>query len=221
MLNLLLVDAELELVPPDITSHPAVKASARRRNKEASTLLLDSNLHHSALRGLPLADRRGRPDLVHLFLLIALDSIANHRGMLRCFVHTRNDELITVDPSTRLPKNYPRFVGLMESLIEKGAVPSHEDPLLEIHRLHNFERCMEAIPHGRTVVLSNKGKPIDLSSYFSREEDLLCLIGGFSKGEFTSDVLSRADEVVSIHEGSLPVWTVASELLVNYGNAIR
>jgi rRNA small subunit pseudouridine methyltransferase Nep1 len=220
LLNLLLVDSEIETVPPEIANHPAVRISATKRKKPASQILLDATLHHSAMKRLEGADRRGRPDIVHFFLLLGLESVLSRRGLLRVFVHTRNDELIAVDPTTRLPKNYPRFVGLMESLFMEKAVPSRGAPLLKLSEGYSFKRCLDEIPHSEVVVFSEQGKRIRLSQYFRGKEDLLCVIGGFSKGDFISDVYSGTDEVISIFEEPLTVWTVESELIVNYENAL-
>lgn len=221
MLNLLLVDSEIETVPQEITNHPAVRINATKRKKPASQILLDATLHHSAMKRLEGADRRGRPDIVHFFLLLGLESVLSHRGLLRIFVHTRNDELITVDPATRLPKNYPRFVGLMESLFADKTVPSHKTPLMKLCEDYSFKRCLDEIPHSEVIVLSEQGKRVKLSQYFRGKEDLLCVIGGFSKGDFRSDVYSGADEVISIYEEPLTVWTVESELIVNYENTLH
>jgi rRNA small subunit pseudouridine methyltransferase Nep1 len=220
MLSLLLADSEIELVPDKIAAHTAVRLNARRRKKDASKILLDAALHHTAMRNLPQAERRGRPDIIHFFLITALESVLNHKGLLKTYIHTRNSELITVDPSTRLPKNYPRFVGLMESLFINETVPHKDEPLLRLHKNYSFERCLEEIPHRKVVVLSQEGKEVRLNGYFKGYEDILCVIGGFSKGDFNSDVQSKADEIISIYEEPLTVWTVASEIIVNYENSI-
>lgn len=221
MLSLLLVDSEIEPVPEEITGYTAVHLNAKRRKKDASKILLDATLHHTAMRNLPQAERRGRPDIVHFFLINALESVLNHEGMLRTYIHTRNNELITVDPSTRLPKNYPRFVGLMESLFADGAVPLRGEPLLTLHKNYSFKRCLEQIPHSKVLVLSPEGESVKLSRYFKGAEDVICVIGGFSKGDFNSDVRSMADKVISIYKVSLTVWTVTSEIIVNYENAVN
>jgi rRNA small subunit pseudouridine methyltransferase Nep1 len=220
MLNLLLVDSEIETVPQEIANHPAVRANAAKRKKPASQVLLDATLHHSAMKRLDGADRRGRPDIVHFFLLLGLESVLNRRGLLRVFVHTRNDELISVDPATRLPKNYPRFVGLIESLFADRTVPSRGSTLLELSEGYSFKRCLEEIPHSEVTVLSEQGKRVRLKQYLPGKKDLLCIIGGFSRGDFRSDVYSGADEVISIFEEPLTVWTVESELIVNYENTL-
>jgi rRNA small subunit pseudouridine methyltransferase Nep1 len=220
MLNLLLADSEIELVPKEIANHPSVRINATKRKKPASQVLLDASLHHSAMRRLAQADRRGRPDIVHFFLLLALESALNKKGLLRTFVHTRNDELITVDPSARLPKNYTRFVGLMESLFVEEAVPSRGAPLLRLNRGYGFERCLDEIPHSRVIVLSEQGNRERLFRHFKAEEDTLCVIGGFSRGDFRSDVYSGADEIISVFDEPLTAWTVTSEIIVNYENAV-
>jgi len=220
MLNLLLADAELELVPEEIAGHAAIISSCKRRRHPASRMLLDSSLHHSAMKRLPEFERRGRPDIVHFFLMVALESVLNKRGLLRTYIHTRSDQLITIDPAARLPRSYSRFVGLMESLLVEKAVPSPDRPLLEVREGFSFERCLQEIRPSWTVVMSEGGEPGRLEERFRKRSDLLCVIGGFPRGDFRSDVLAHADLVVSLYEQPLTAWTVASEVIVNYENAL-
>jgi len=42
------------------------------------------------------------------------------------------------------------------------------------------------------------------------------MIGGFSNGDFISDVNGQADMKVTLPGGLLKVWTVVSELLVGF-----
>jgi|WetSurMetagenome_2_1015567.scaffolds.fasta_scaffold204773_2 rRNA small subunit pseudouridine methyltransferase Nep1 len=220
MLNLLLADAEIELIPRELFHHPSVKANAKRRGKPPAEILLDSTIHHSALRKLTEGERRGRPDLVHFYLLLALESIMNKRGLLKTYIHTRNDEFITVNPSTRIPKNYNRFVGLMESLLLRGSVPPDGDPLLQLHRGYDLKKCLEELHASKVMALSEEGTRVCLDEHFSGTSgDALCIIGGFPKGDFKSD-LYVVDEIISISEEHLTVWTVTSEVLVNYENSV-
>jgi len=66
------------------------------------------------------SDRRGRPDIVHISLLIANESILNCEGILDMVIHTRNEYAIKINPEMRVIKNYSRFKGLMEQLSRKG-----------------------------------------------------------------------------------------------------
>ena len=220
MLTLILADSELEVVPQDLLRHPSVKSHAKRRGKNPGKLLLDSSVHHRALEGVEDGERRGRPDLVHFFLLLCQDSIANLEGGLQTFVHTRNNELIHIRPDTRIPKNYNRFVGLMEDLFEKGAVPPGEgEPLLWIESGKGLEAVLRELKPDTMIALSPDGKREHLHDVFGRlgaDKHLCCIIGGFTKGDFRSPIYELADEKTSISDELLKVWTVAAEVLAAY-----
>jgi rRNA small subunit pseudouridine methyltransferase Nep1 len=215
VLTLVLADSELEVVPASIAGHPAVRTSAKRRGRSPTTILLDSSLHHPALRKFPEGERRGRPDIAHLFLLLCLDSVLNAQGQLRTIVHTRNDDVIRVAPETRLPKNFPRFVGLVEDLFLKGAVPE-DKPLLRLERGVSLERLLAEFT-GPKWVFREGGESVNLWTEFAKlEGDLVAVVGGFPHGDFRSPVAKLCDRAVSIHEEPLRAWTVTSEILVAY-----
>ncbi len=217
MLTLVLADAELELVPPKLRGHPAVRASARKRGKPVESILLDSSLHHPALRRFEDGERRGRPDIAHVVLVLALDSILNLEGGLRVFVHTRNDDAIQFAPGTRIPKNYTRFVGLMEDLFAKGMVPE-EEPLIRMDRGVPLGQLLARVG-GEAWAFEEGGEPVDLAAEFSRHGgDLAAVVGGFPHGGFRSPVTTLCKRVVSLHAKPLKAWTVASEILVAFRN---
>lgn len=223
MLTLVLAEAELELVPPELLHHPAVIGHARQRGKEPARILLDSNYHHAAMTGLPEGRRRGRPDMAHLFLLTALESVANKQGNVKVIIHTRNDEMITVHSETRIMRNYERFLGLMEQLFETGAVPDGKHPLLELQQHMTLARIIEETDANLIIAFSKTGTPTNLSDYFKKhsKKDIICIIGGFPSGSFHTDIKTIATEILSLYPEMLPVWTVTSEILVNYENESR
>ncbi len=217
MLTLILADSELEPIPQKIWGHPSVAAYGKRRKKKPGMCLLDATYHHSAMKNLEDGERRGRPDIVHFFLLLALDSILNQEGKLRVAVHTRNDEIIEVNPKTRLPKHYERFVGLMESLYDMGAVPSKKDPLLELRYGVTLKEYIEEIRDGEEIIaLSPFGDKRALGNIFGRKGDYIAIIGGFPRGDYRSPVYDIVDRTVSIYDGMLKVWTVVSEVIADY-----
>lgn len=226
MLTLLLADSELELVPEELKMHPAVQAAARRRAARAARTLLDSSAHHAAMRSLPEAERRGRPDLVHLFLLTALDSVLNLDGGLRVLVHTRHDELLTVRPETRIMRSYDRFVGLMEQLFREGAVgPRGAGPLVTLEPKVPLAEAVKRAGAQRRIALDPGGRRVALAEELPRlareHASVAVILGGFPHGGFRQPVASIADEVWSLHEASLSVWVAAAEVLVNWENATR
>ncbi|MDG6225206.1 MAG: 16S rRNA methyltransferase [Candidatus Thermoplasmatota archaeon] len=225
ILHLLLADSELELVPKEHWSHPCVAVNARKRGKRASQVLLDSTIHHPLFKDPFERSRRGRPDIVHQFLLMGLDSLLNIDGRLRLWVHTRGDDLIEVSEKTRLPKNYARYQGLFEELLATGRVPGGGDPLLVVKRGVDIEGSLKRIERhsshrGRglfRILMSDKGRLVEASEMFKDiigshpDSDVLCIIGGFSVGDLISTV--EVDERWSVHHELLKVWTVECELL--------
>ncbi len=219
MLTIILAEAELELVPDSIRHHTAVQSPARGRHTRAARSILDSSVHHSALTDVREGERRGRPDLVHFTLLLALDSRLNKAGGLRVVIHTRNDELIRVRPDTRLMRNYPRFIGLMEQLFRNGQVPRQvkdgEEPFFALEEGWPLSKVVAEFAQGRTVVLSEEGRVADLEAEVRAEPagDLTMVLGAFPKGAFHADVAALSDEVISLGPDVFSVWTVASAIL--------
>lgn len=219
MLTLLLADAELERIPQAITGHQQVVTSARRVGTPANKMLLDSSLHYAAMRKLDEANRRGRPDLVHFFLLTALESPVNKAGQLRLLVHTREGHLIRVDPTTRLVRNYNRFCGLIQQLFETGKVPP-ETPLLTLERDRTIKDIVAQSHPDRVLLLDETAtvtRPWKVFSKADAEKQVVAVIGGFPHGTYRSE-LPEGDRV-SFGPEQLTVWTVAAELLVHYESA--
>jgi rRNA small subunit pseudouridine methyltransferase Nep1 len=219
VLHLILADSELEQVPREIAGHRVIKQLARRRGRRPTELLLNSSLHFPAMRKLPDADRRGRPDIVHVCLLLALDAPLNREGLLRTYVHTRHDKLITVDPSVHLPRMFYRFEGLMEHLFLTGAAPP-ENPLLHLEDA-SLKSLLERLKPRKVVTFSERGEQKLLNEIFgglSKEEDVCVIVGGFPHGDFLSDVKELSDELVSIDPEPLHASTVLSRAIHAYEN---
>ena len=214
MMHLILGDSELELVPREIQGHPAVVKHAKQRKKKPSNLLLDATYHHQAIRSKygKDAERRGRPDIVHFFLMNAQESILNASGKLRVYVHTRNNEVLRIKSETRIPKSYIRFVGLMESLFHNGVVPNSENPLITLEKMSLKELAKNT--GAKVIVLSEKGEKVNLKDFFIPEK-VTFVIGGFPHGDFLSN-LDFADDVISISDKTLMAWVAAYEVIAEY-----
>jgi rRNA small subunit pseudouridine methyltransferase Nep1 len=212
------------MVPEPLWGHPSVVNSAKLRGKKPSRILLDSSLHHSAMKVLPENERRGRPDLAHFFLITALESILNKKGKLRVYIHTRNNELIKMAPDLRIMRSYLRFTGLVEQLFAEGRVPQPpEKPLMEMQSGRDLKSIVAEAKPDAVIALSPEGTPVKLAQYFQKfpeNKNVVCIIGGFPHGDFKSPAYALATEKISICDEVLTGWTVASELIVNYENAI-
>lgn len=220
MLHLILADSEIETVPKKISSDKSIQRKAQRRNRKATELILDSNYFHEPMRKLEDSERRGRPDIVHVCMLTALDTPLNREGYLNFCVHTRNDKIINIDPSTRIPRSYNRFIGLMEQLFLIGNVPPEEN-LIELSEM-SLEEKLDEIRPKKTLAFSCDGKKRNRKSIFEEtkiEEDICVIIGGFSHGDFLSDVAKLSDEFVSIYPDPLDAVTVVTHVIQFYEEA--
>ena len=218
MLTIILVESALEPVPQEICNHIAVRNHAKRRGKPFNFTILDRSIHHSAMKNLKEKSKRGRPDIVHFNLLEALGSPLNKENLLRIYIHTYNGNIISVNPETRLPKNYSRFLGLLEQIFEYKRVPVNSKPLLVLED-KTLNDLMNIVKPSYTIAFSRTGKSMtikEIMAKFSKEKNLTILIGGFPKGEFTAKTASLADETISVDFESLESWILTSRLIYEY-----
>jgi len=188
------------------------------RGKTPETILLDDSYHHGALKKLPDGWRRGRPDIVHIFLNVVQDSLLNKHGLLRVYVHTRNNEIIYIKPETRIIKHYMRFVGLMETLFQKKILPNEEEPLIEMYEDMSVKELLEELNPDIVITMHEKGEKINLVDFFRKhkEEHIAVLIGGFPKGDFITPIEEFSDYLISLYDEPLNAWVVAAEVIVRY-----
>jgi len=222
-LHLLLAEAGLELIPSQLWDHPAVRATARRRGKRPGEILLDVSLHMRAMLGLPDREKRGRPDIVHFCALLALGSLLNRAGLLELHIHTYDGRVIGVSPQVRLPRNYNRFVGLMEQLLVEGRVPPKaSEPLLWVEPW-GLEGLVERVRPTRVFLLSERGERLrapQLAERVVAEARPMVVVGCFQAGDFSERVARLADEVVAISQHTLDAWTATAKVLCAIEDAL-
>jgi len=222
LLIVVLAEAALETVPEDLWSHPAVRRHSKRQRNPPKHLLLDRSLHHSAMRRLDNNLKRGRPDITHFALLEALGSPLNKEGLLQTYVHTNNDYVIDVNPSTRLPRNYNRFIGLMEQLFQQGKVPSEGQPLLKLEH-KTLQQLLTETKADYILAFSREGKPKTLQEAVSSlqvKQRPAVIVGGFPHGHFSETTVQLADEVVRVDSEMLEAWTMTSRVIYEYERAL-
>jgi rRNA small subunit pseudouridine methyltransferase Nep1 len=221
LLILILAESALETVPKGLWSHPAIRRHSKRRGKPPGRILLDRSYHHSAMKKLRENEKRGRPDIAHFALLEALGSPLNKERLIQVYVHTNNDHVITVNPEARLPRNYDRFVGLLEQLFELGRVPSAEQTLLKLER-KTLSQLLEETEIDYVMAFSRKGSAETLEEIVSRlleKQKAAVIIGGFPHGHFSETTIRLADEVVCIDPDMLETWTLTSRVIYEYERA--
>ena len=213
-ITLVLAEASVELVPRQLRGHSSVIVNAKRQGRDPARVLLDSSFHHRAMRGLPEAERRGRPDLAHFCLLLAQGSRLNAAGRLRLLLQTRDDTVIAVKPETRLPRVYDRFKGLLEQVLVEGAVPKDEQ-FLRVEEGGLEDALARAAPKA-TVLLTPKGERTTLSKLFPLKADLdatAVIVGAFPHGEFSEKTRALASRAASVADEPMESWSVLAEVL--------
>ncbi len=211
-LNFVLAESALELVPKEILRSPAVASDSRRRGVDASRILLDRSLHHSAMARLKGSEKRGRPDLVHAALLGVTGTPMYLDGSVRVFVHTGQDVVLELAERTRIPKSYFRFRGLVEKLLSERS----DEGLVKAYGAGIRELLRKTISPDRVFGLSVQGRqtgPEELAKAIAAAKNPCVVVGGFPHGHFSQETLALVDELVRIHERPLEAHVIASRVV--------
>src|SRR5260370_40256482 len=223
MLSLMRAKSSIELRPNEIAGNPAIMKWAKRKKKDPRHVILDQRDHHSAILRLGTSGvGRGRPDIVHFSLLIALGSPLNADNQLNCFVHTRDDHVIVIDPRTRLPRNTDRFTALIEQLYQDSVVPSSGPALLKLKK-ESLKNLLSTILSDKVVALTTLGSPnpMEAVAVVLREaERPVLLVGGFPTGHFSDGTMKLASEKIRVDRRNLEDWTVVGRAVYDYEKAI-
>ncbi|KAJ1828149.1 18S rRNA pseudouridine methyltransferase [Coemansia sp. RSA 2599] len=102
----------------------SLETSKVGKSKDAKYQLLNCDDHQGILARMGRDIAGSRPDITHQCLLTLMDSPLNKTGRLQVYVHTKNDVLIEISPSVRIPRTFKRFSGLMVQLLHKMSIRS-------------------------------------------------------------------------------------------------
>lgn len=222
LLTIILAESALEPIPREIWTHPSIRSFSKRRGKHPRLIVLDRSYHHFAMKNLPNSEKRGRPDIVHFCLLEALGSPLNKEGLLRTYVHTINDYVISIEPETRLPKNFNRFIGLIEDLFERRCVPPSGKTLLSLEE-KGLAELIRTIDPTYIIAFERGGEPKtfeEVALKLAEEDRPAVLVGGFPHGEFSEGIIKLANETVCVDPEVLEAWIVVSRVIYEYERAI-
>ena len=220
MLYIILAESSLELIPKQIHNHPSVTSYSKKFKKNTSNTLLDNSWHFGAMKGLDNEIKRGRPDIIHLTLLSLCTTPVFYKNKIKIFIHTVNDEVISINNNTRLPKSYHRFQGLMEKLFLTKKIESEDEILMEMKN-SSLPQLISKIKPTQIIGLTTQGQKTSLDKLVEQIEENSCIIlGGFQKGHFNNETDKIIDKSFSINDSSLEAHLVASRLAYEYEKTI-
>jgi len=211
--EIVLLEAALEIVPEEIRGHPQVLKAARRYEIDPSEMILDKSLHYNAMAALTQKWKRGRPDILHVALLVATDTPLRERGTLRIYFQSYDGRIFRLADNVRVPKNYERFKGLMAQLLREGRVPPTGEPLIwqEYDSLRDYVE-----ERGGLILLWEKGEQATPTQVAARAlaTGYPLGIGAFPRGDFKRSTLRKAAETYSIMGGApLKTWGVVGRIV--------
>jgi len=152
-LSLILAESSLEMIPREIQNHSSITSHSKKLVKSPSNILLDNSWHYAAMKGIQNENKRGRPDIVHFSLLEACSIPLYFEKKLSIYIHTLDNNVITVSNNIHLPKYFHRFAGLIEKLFSEKIIESDGKKLLEMNDM-SFSELIEEINPKNVVGLS-------------------------------------------------------------------
>jgi rRNA small subunit pseudouridine methyltransferase Nep1 len=215
-LIIILVECGLELIPKEIRNHSAVKKNLS--TQIYASQLLDTALHHTAMRTLEEPEKRGRPDIAHLCLLNALGSPLNKTGNLKLYLHTINNKIFEFNPKIKIARNYNRFKGLMAKLLIDGDVNANGIQFISEFN-GELKELIDKFKNPKIFLFSSRGKLIqDYKELFFEDisREIVAIIGGFQKKSFSDYLKGFSDKIISISRYSLDAWVVISKIINFY-----
>lgn len=237
MLHLLLVETALEITPSKYRGHPSVLNNVKKYGNPGR--LLDIALHHSFMKNLKDNSKRGRPDILHQFMITCLTSILNKQNKLRIYFHTYSNELFEINPILRPPKDFMRYKGLMYKLLTEKEITtakeiSHRknqkenEPLDDSTLIRNvrlpLQGFIKQINPQQILRFTSIGELTPREEIFSLKEnldqDILAIVGGFQSGHFSPDVMEIDAKDISIYPEGIETNTVINHIIINFERAI-
>jgi rRNA small subunit pseudouridine methyltransferase Nep1 len=240
MISLVIAEAAIETVPIQIIDHPSVRNHAKRMGRRSNETLLDRSYHHSAMIHADLKSewKRGRPDIVHFALMEALSTPLFLRRRLNVYLHTINNNLISIGENLRIPKSYFRFEALMIDLFKKKVIKAdsggsisdeanndwnkhntNKNILLQLHEDMTFEKVIQKTIQPATLIgLSTAGVQKTAQSIVEQNlsaENSNCafVIGGFARGHFSNDTTAFLKRLYSIADYRLEAHVVIARII--------
>jgi rRNA small subunit pseudouridine methyltransferase Nep1 len=219
LLNFVLAESALELVPKEIWGHPAVVSDSKRREAKPGEILLDRSFHHAAMNRLKDSEKRGRPDLVHVTLLSVTGTPLYLEGKVKLYVHTNSGGFIEIAEKTRIPKSYLRFRGLVEKCLAEEPASG----LLVLHR-QSVSELLGGLKPDRAFGLTVRGRQTDLADLgreIAAAKSPCVGVGGFAHGHYSPEVEKGFNELVRIDPRPLEAHVVAARVVYEVERAAK
>jgi len=217
-IHIILTEVALELIPNSIAKQPSAIKNIKKFGRAGE--ILDTSLHHSIIHKLKNSQKRGRPDILHHFLLDTLGSPANLKGFLEIYFQCSSG-FYKVNSEMKCPRDYIRFKGLMYQLIREGHIPPNQQPYLVSRMDLDLKNWIKNnFTDKSTFIFSVNGKEAPLESitseFFNESNECAVLIGGFQKSHFSDDILKIPSQIFALSDRGYDSWIVTNRVLAKF-----
>lgn len=170
--------------------------------------LLNCDKHKALAKKLKKDIAMCRPDIVHQCLLMLMDSPLNRAGLLQVYVHTEKNVLIEINPSTRIPRTFDRFCGLMVELLHKFSIRAADGPQKLLKVIKN--PVESHLPTGCVkIATSFHADLVDVRELVSTSQPIVLVVGAMSHGSVD---VGYTERTVSISNYPLSAALACSKL---------
>ncbi|CAL6034050.1 Ribosome_biogenesis protein NEP1 [Hexamita inflata] len=181
--------------------------------------LLNSDDHHAEMARAKRPMENARPDIVHQLLLQLFDSPLNKAGLLQVYIRTNQNQIIHINHTTKIPRTFARFCGLMVQLLYKHQIRAAETNEILMRLIAG--PITKHLPMNKPVVeleYEQGSKIVPINEYvqkFKEEEEVVFVIGGFARGNVEIDY---STEKTAISQYPLSAAAVAARVTAAFEN---
>ena len=184
--------------------------------------IINCDEHYKIIKSMKKKLDEFRPDIIHQCLLNLFDSPLNKVGLLQVYIHTSKNILIEINPKTRMPRTFKRFLGLFTQLLLKNEIRASDTNEI-LMRVVNSK--IENIVGENTpkILLSSKGRLIDIDTYSKnlnsagqgKNSNICFIIGANPKGDI-DPMIKYNDDCVSLSSFDLDSNIVCAKICSSF-----
>jgi rRNA small subunit pseudouridine methyltransferase Nep1 len=132
-------------------------------------------------------------------------------------MHTIHNKIYEFNSEIRIARNYNRFKGLMAKLLIDGSIET-ENAMLINQFNGDINQLIDNFKDPKLIILTSKGRLINgFEDLFvgGIDKDIIVFIGGFQKSNFSKDIYSISNNLISISQYPLDAW-IATNRIITY-----
>ena len=185
------------------------------KTKKGEYQLLNCDDHISVLKKTNRDPAKFRPDIIHQEMMAVMDAPLNKAGKVRLLVHSEKNVLFEVSSTTRIPRTFKRFSGLMVQLLHRLKIRSADgkDTLLKVVK----NPISRHLPPGAVVYgFSQHGElysPTSFAESLPDNKPVVFIIGAMAAGSIKKEDHPYMTKMISLSEYPLSGVVAANRLL--------